>query len=65
MKTTALLGALAVSATMVAGTANAGNMEEPVMEPVVIVEDTSSSGGGYLIPVMFGLLLVAAIAANQ
>ncbi|WP_095587782.1 hypothetical protein [Actibacterium ureilyticum] len=58
MKKLALAAALSVAAT----TAFAGNMAEPVMEPEVIVEDTSSSNGGILVPLFF-LVLVAAAAS--
>ena len=46
MKKLALAAALSVAATG----AFAGGMVEPVIEPVVIAEDTSSSAGGSLCP---------------
>ncbi|MHC0052067.1 hypothetical protein [Actibacterium sp. D379-3] len=59
MKKLALAAALSVAAS----TAFAGNMVEPVMEPEIIVEDTSSSNGGILVPLLF-LVLVAAAASS-
>lgn len=58
MKKLALAAALSVAAT----TAFAGNMSEPMMEPEIIIEDTSSSAGGILVPLLF-LVLVAAAAS--
>jgi hypothetical protein len=43
--------------------AHAGGMSEPVMEPEIIVEETSTgTGGGWVVPVVL-LALVAAVAA--
>ena len=39
--------------------ANAGGMAEPVMEPEIIVEETTGTGGGWIVP----LILIAVIAA--
>lgn len=51
---------LAAALTVAASTAFAGNMAEPVMEPVVIVEEAaSSSAAGIWVP----LLLIAIVAA--
>ncbi len=60
MKKLALAAALSVAATG----AFAGGMHEPVIEPVVIVEDTSSSAGGILVPVLALILIAAAIHHN-
>ena len=60
MKKVALAAALSFAAT----TAFAGTMEEPIVEPEVIVEDTSSSAGGILVPLLFVALVAAAIAAD-
>jgi len=53
--------ALAVAFAGAASTAFAGGMAEPVMEmtPAMVMEDTGSSAGGMIIP----LILVAIIAA--
>lgn len=59
MKKIALAAALSVAAT----SAFAGGYSEPVMEPEVIVEDTSSSAGGILVPLL-AILLIAAVVAD-
>jgi hypothetical protein len=46
------------------GTAFAGGMSEPVMEPEIIVEESTGSSGGIVIPLLL-LALVAAIAADS
>jgi hypothetical protein len=56
--------ALAAALSVVATGAFAGGMVEPVIEPVVIVEDTSSSAGGILVPVLALILIAAAIHHN-
>ena len=50
---------LALLAAPFAETATAGGMA-PAMEPAVIIEDTASSNGGILVPIMF-LIMVAAV----
>ncbi len=57
MKKLALAAALSVAAS----TAFAGNPEPAVIEPEVVITDTSSSNGGILVPLLF-LVLVAAAA---
>ena len=54
MKKIALAAAIAVAATAT----YAGNLEPVIMEPEIIVEETASTGGGLIVP----LLLVAVIA---
>lgn len=56
--------ALAAALSVVATGAFAGGMVEPVIEPVVIVEDTTSSAGGILVPVLALILIAAAIHHN-
>ncbi|MBK1636124.1 hypothetical protein [Rhodovulum adriaticum] len=56
MKKIALAAAVSVAAT----TAFAGGYSEPVIEPEIIVEDTSSSAAGILVPIV-ALVLVAAV----
>ena len=61
MKKLALAAALSVAAT----SAFAGGLAvEPVLEPVVIVEETGSSAGGVLVPLLALILIAAAIASN-
>lgn len=55
MKKIALAAALSVAATTASF---AGNLEEPVVEPVIIEEDTSGTGAGWIV-----LVLLAALAA--
>jgi len=57
MKKLALAAALSVAATATF----AGNPEPAVIEPEIVIEDTSSSNGGILVPLLF-LVLVAAAA---
>jgi hypothetical protein len=52
--------ALAAAFSLAATTAYAGGMSEPVMEPEVIVEDTASSDGGILVPLLAIILFAAA-----
>ncbi|ARE40647.1 hypothetical protein RGUI_2506 [Rhodovulum sp. P5] len=59
MKKLALAAALSVAAT----SAFAGGYTEPVIEPEVIVEDTSSSAAGILVP-LIAVILIAAAASN-
>ena len=60
MKKLALAAALSVAAT----TAFAGGVAAPVIEPVVIVEDTSTSAGGILVPIIALILIAAAVASD-
>ncbi|MDG1280522.1 MAG: hypothetical protein P8O10_04380 [Pseudorhodobacter sp.] len=55
--------ALAAALTVVASTAFAGGMVEPVMEPEVVEAATSSSAGGIVVPLLL-LLVIAAAASN-
>jgi hypothetical protein len=57
--------ALAAALSVVATGAFAGGVVQPVVEPVVIVEDTSSSAGGILVPILAIILIAAAVAAND
>lgn len=60
MKKLALAAALSVAAT----SAFAGGYVEPILEPIVIVEETSSSAGGVLVPLLALILIAAVIAAD-
>jgi len=57
--------ALAAALSIVATGAFAGGYVQPVMEPVVVVEDTSSSAGGILVPILALILIAAAVAHNN
>lgn len=50
---------LAAIAGLSASAAFAGGMSEPVMEPAIVVEESTGSSGGIVVP----LLLLAAIVA--
>jgi hypothetical protein len=64
MKRIALAAALSLGATA----AFAGNLEpapvEPAVEPIVIVEDTSSTAGGIVVPLLALILIAAAVASD-
>jgi len=54
----------AVVASVFASSAFAGNIIEPIIEPQIIVEETSSSSAsGLIIPILL-IAVIAAIAAN-
>ncbi|MEX0351044.1 MAG: hypothetical protein AB3N15_16595 [Paracoccaceae bacterium] len=55
---------LAAAFTAAASTAFAGNLEEPVVEPPVIVEETQGSSGGIWLPLILLVIAGAAIAAS-
>ena len=57
--------ALAAALSMVATGAFAGGVAGSAVAPVVIAEDTSSSAGGILVPVLALILIAAAVAAND
>jgi hypothetical protein len=59
IKNTAI--ALATAAAM-STAAYAGSMEAPVMEPEIIVEESTGTGGGWVVPVLL-LAIVAAVAS--
>lgn len=59
MKKLALAAVLSVAAT----NAIAGSLAEPVVEPVVIEQDTGSSSGAWIIPVLL-LALIGVAAAS-
>ncbi len=60
MKKLALAAALSLTATSVF----AGGPVEPIMEPEVIVEETSTSPGGIVVPLVL-LAVIAAVAATS
>lgn len=57
--------ALAAALSVVASTAFAGGMAEPVVEPEVIVEDTAGTSGGILVPLLLLVLVAAAISSSN
>ncbi|HHB81780.1 MAG TPA: hypothetical protein ENK83_08590 [Aliiroseovarius sp.] len=56
--------ALAAALSLTASTAFAGAMSEPMIEPEIIVEDTSSSAGGIVLPLLLLAVVAAAVASN-
>jgi len=58
----------AILASLIAAPAFAGGYAEPVMEPMiqpeVIVEDTSSSSAGILVPILLLVLVAAVVSAD-
>lgn len=52
---------LTALAALSASAAVAGGMSEPVMEPAVVVEETTGSSGDFVIPLLL-LALIAAVA---
>jgi hypothetical protein len=61
MKKIAIAAALAVTATG----AFAGGVAAPVLAPVVVAQDTSTSAGGIIVPILALVLIAAAIYAND
>ncbi len=55
---------LAAALTAAASTAFAGSMEEPIMEPEIIVEEQSGTSAGAIWVPIIALLVIAAVAAN-
>jgi hypothetical protein len=65
MKKIALAAALSMAATTAFAGGHTSKMKEPVVEPLVVVEDVkSSSSAGVIVPLML-LLVVAAAAASR
>lgn len=54
---------LAAIAGFSASAAFAGGMSEPVMEPEVVVEESTGSSGDFVLPLLL-LAIVAAVASN-
>ena len=57
-----LVIALAMFASV--GSASAGGLTEPAMDPAVVAADTSSSGGDNWVGVMMTLLVLATAVSN-
>lgn len=60
-RTATLVAALAVSGPM----AHAGGVVEPVIEPVVIVEDTSTSSAGIIVPILTIALIALVLTQTE
>ncbi|TMV07061.1 hypothetical protein FGK63_13185 [Ruegeria sediminis] len=55
---------LAAALTAAASTAYAGNLEEPVVEAPVVVEETQGTSAGIWLPLILLVLVGAAVAAS-
>ena len=55
---------LAAALTAAASTAYAGNLEEPVVEAPVVVEETQGTSQGILLPLILLVVVAAAVAAG-
>ena len=53
---------LAAALTVVASSAFAGSLADPIIEAPVIVEEASSSSAGALVPILLLVLVAAALA---
>ena len=54
---------LAAALTVVASSAFAGSLADPIIEAPVIVEEATSSSAGILVPLLLLVLVAAAVAA--
>ena len=54
---------LAAAAGFSASAAFAGGMAEPVMEPEIIVEESTGTSGDFVVPLLL-LAVIAAVAAD-
>ena len=59
------LALAAVAVALAAAPLHAGGVAEPVMEPEVIVEESSASSGGYLLPLLLIAVLVAVASSGS
>jgi len=57
--------ALAAAVSIAASTAFAGGLDEPIIEPEIIVEDTSTGAGSWIVPAILAVLLGAAVAGSN
>ena len=55
---------LAAALTAAASTAYAGNLEEPVVEAPVVVEETQGATQGIILPLILLVVVGAAVAAG-
>jgi hypothetical protein len=63
MKKVAIAAAVSVAATSAYAAGPGGKLEDPIVEPIVIEESTATSGG-FLVPLILLILIGAAIAAS-
>jgi hypothetical protein len=59
------LSLFAGAAMLVASTAFAGGVAEPVMEPEVVAAATSSSAAGVIVPLLLLLVVAAALSSSN
>lgn len=55
---------LAAALTVVASSAFAGSIADPIIEAPVIVEETTGSSAGYIVPLLLLVLVAAAVATD-
>ncbi len=55
---------LAAALTVVASSAFAGSLADPIIEAPIIVEEASSSSAGVLVPLLLLVLVAAAVATD-
>ncbi len=55
---------LAAALTAAASTAYAGNLEEPIVEAPVVVEETQGTSSGIVLPLVLLVLVGIAVAAS-
>ena len=55
---------LAAALSAAASTAFAGSLDEPIVEAPVIVEETTGSSAGILVPLILLALVAAAVASD-
>jgi len=66
MSFTKIAAGAALSVSMAASAANAGALVDPIVEPAIVIEAaSSSSSSGLLIPLLFLVLLGAALAGGS
>lgn len=54
----------AIASMLVASAASAGGMAEPMMEPEVVVEESTGSSGGFVVPLIL-LAVIVAVASGS
>ena len=55
---------LAAALTVIASSAFAGSLADPIIEAPIIVEDAASSSAGVLVPLLLLVLVAAAVASD-
>jgi hypothetical protein len=58
-----LTAAITLSAFL-ASPLSAGNLAEPVMEPEIVVEESTGTGGGWVVPLLLVALVAAVVASS-